>query len=388
MYPLRFSFDKNPPPPPNPYKNILFGSGEQDDPYQTDEPQPTPAPQFMDAYAELMKHQNGPAMSAYSKFVQQGPPQERDYKPGKVTRLGAILSGAAAGYRDPASGVETATNIIKRPYREAVARNQLQGSYLQEGAKLEDTSYQRQLQTMNQMRLAENQRIDNERQERQLQNTISKNNLDMQKTLLEIARYGKSTHLDKNTGILYLVDELNPGKRTALGKYDQSSGERIGEATTKAQNASNIVEGRQSRLQKAQFGHQDTMQQRGFTHAENMAHTSINQVITKNAANVDALVATNPAKYKPVYRFNTHSQQYEITNPLETKGFPRDEKGNVDYSKLTPQEIDDYNAFVEIHNANIKGVADDKMLEPISKYQPVVKKQSSVVSPYRNPYTA
>ena len=172
MYPYRFSTQHNPfagnqneDPYSHPYKNILFDKPAERNPYDLSSPddsaeQPRQQMNFMDAYTELMKRQSGPAMAAYSKFVQQGPPKESDYKPSKMRRLGAILAGAATGYQtgNAAEGYKTSTGIIDEPYEKALKRSSLQGKYLQEGAQLEDTSYQRQLSTMNQMRLAENQR--------------------------------------------------------------------------------------------------------------------------------------------------------------------------------------------------------------------------------------
>jgi len=82
-------------------------------------PSQTPKPlSITDKINEILA--NRPDREALRAGMQNAPKRE-DYKPNKLSRIGAILAGASTGFRNPAAGVEVAQNIIDRPFNEANA---------------------------------------------------------------------------------------------------------------------------------------------------------------------------------------------------------------------------------------------------------------------------
>jgi hypothetical protein len=72
---------------------------------------------IMDEYNRLLADR---PERARLREMMESAPQRKDYKVDKLSRIGAILGGAAAGFRDPSKGVELAQSIIDRPYNEAM----------------------------------------------------------------------------------------------------------------------------------------------------------------------------------------------------------------------------------------------------------------------------
>jgi hypothetical protein len=84
-----------------------------------DLPSEAPAkPSFLDRYnAELA---NRPERDRLRQLIEETPRRE-DFQPNKMTRLGAILGGVSAGWKNPAAGVELAQSTLDRPFNEAQA---------------------------------------------------------------------------------------------------------------------------------------------------------------------------------------------------------------------------------------------------------------------------
>lgn len=95
-----------------------------------------------DPYAELLNLQDGPAKKAYKDFLAEPEPRKEDFKPTKMNRLAAILSGASDGMRRGAgAGFETAQGILNRPYDEAMGERIRRAKQLEAGYKVEDGDF-------------------------------------------------------------------------------------------------------------------------------------------------------------------------------------------------------------------------------------------------------
>src|SRR3954466_9586726 len=152
LSPFQFSFTN--PMTSDERRKINFGDTqfpkEEEQPSASpfqDNVQPHPQQDIMDAYREILNRQEGPAMMNYRKYLAAAP-QEADYKPGKLTRLGAILSGAAAGFQNPAIGAEVAQRQLRAPFERAVDRYKMQGEGLEKLAGLEESQYQHKIQAV------------------------------------------------------------------------------------------------------------------------------------------------------------------------------------------------------------------------------------------------
>ena len=203
------------------------------------EPEIKPENGLMAAYKELMMRQNGPAMSAYQKFLETGAPKEDDYKPSKKRRLAAALSGGLAAFGGDPNASDRVTRILESPYRRAVSKHQSEATRLKESAGMEESMWGKRLQTVKELREYENQIRDDERaegaaklarqaEERQLANTkslIESRELGMEETKKRIDQMGQRWNENKETGMLELV--LPDGTVTPIGRFDKSSGAKI-----------------------------------------------------------------------------------------------------------------------------------------------------------------
>lgn len=97
--------------------------------------QSSPQDDFLSGLSKYA-NQPSPSMDAYREYLKKTPDMN-DYKPNWMTRIAAGLSGAAAGYRDPAKGIETAMKINRSGYDSALADYATHGKTLGEAAKLE-----------------------------------------------------------------------------------------------------------------------------------------------------------------------------------------------------------------------------------------------------------
>jgi hypothetical protein len=93
----------------------------------------------------------GPATSAYKDLVTKMPKQE-DFAPSKMTRLGASLTGLAAGMKDPAEGPAAARSIIRAPYEDAVREYGMKLGASKTSADLEREDMRDQLSALAQAR--------------------------------------------------------------------------------------------------------------------------------------------------------------------------------------------------------------------------------------------
>lgn len=197
-----------------------------------------PPPSFIDAYKELLNRQNGPAMGEYQKYLASGFPKEEDFKPTKMSRLSAILSGATAGFANPGSGEAAAHSVLQRPYEQAVRKYQFQGQRLREAANLEETQNKNQLAAVSRM-------VDDERQGKEAEvraktaEVLNRSReLGMKKTAAELQLLGWKTNVDPTTGELIGTNILN-GQKQNFGKVGMGVTDRVNEASLKDKNLTN-----------------------------------------------------------------------------------------------------------------------------------------------------
>jgi len=81
-------------------------------------PNPMSRPSILDEYDRIIG--NRPERDELKRLMGSAPTREQ-FKPNKMTRLGATLGGIAAGFRDPSKGVELAQSTLDRPFNEAQA---------------------------------------------------------------------------------------------------------------------------------------------------------------------------------------------------------------------------------------------------------------------------
>jgi len=354
MYPYQFYskrplFGQNPDSYSTPYRGDLFGQPKVDE-INSYQPQPPveqqSRPDFGQAYAELMKNEsNGPNLSAYSKFVQEGPPKREDYKPSKLRRLAAILSGVTLGYNNPEQGINTAATINETPYRKALETNRLKGGYLKEAADIENTGYGRQLATLKAVQeYGHQERTENRlnsAEERATRNEISlsesrrvaneTHRLTQQKMMIDLQTAGYEKEVSKLDGHVYMVNKLDPTKKIDLGKFDETLEEKsqreIKTDVAKARQVSPITFGREAEIQNRGFKQQDKAredsqafqaeQQRLRETEINKRNESrarrpetINQARLKNGTVVESLIKKNPEKYKGIVKPNADNTGY------------------------------------------------------------------------------
>lgn len=78
-----------------------------------------------------IKPRQHPALERFKQVIGQQP-DAANYKPSKLRRFAAALSGFGAGMRDPVKGVDVAQGIISAPYQHAMAgwQNTLKGAQM------------------------------------------------------------------------------------------------------------------------------------------------------------------------------------------------------------------------------------------------------------------
>lgn len=169
--------------PPKPSPTFRGGGTMPQAPVQPP-PQQDSNSQYFD---EIMRMRNnpGPGSAAYRSALNEMPTPE-EYKPNWMTRIAAGLSGFGAGYKDPASGVETARSVNEAPYRSALEQYGNRLGTLKEGADLEQQETESTLKTMSEARALglkydefklkrDNEFADNERADLLAGSTVNRN---------------------------------------------------------------------------------------------------------------------------------------------------------------------------------------------------------------------
>lgn len=377
-------YDETEDPMAMPYKNISFGNETLNSYAPLKQPQQPPEPNFFNAYQQLQAQKSGPSMSAYRDFINKGYPTEES--PGLTTRLGAILSGAAAGFTHPGSGYDVAQNIIHEPYKRELAKYSAEGNRLQQGAQLEESERQHNITAVKSILDAQNKQRDDERLDKNTNSQIELRNAQIKKAEQELTLAGYDKVVDKTTGHTQFVNKLDPTQKIDWGKFDQSINEKALDKIAgeeRGYNRSVNLEGvRQTNRvtnQKAGEKFSREQQDRAFTQADKNREDnqqsqkdlqdarekaidareklrvdrpiSFNQINTRNQSVVDSLIKRNPNRYKNVAVLDATNGNVTITNPQSNN-------------------TEDMAAFKELFDALYKDIVNPLELpKSIGKYQ-------------------
>lgn len=298
---------------------------------------------FMDLYKELSAQQNGPAMQAYRKYVDAGLPNRDDpsVRPGKLSKLAAILSGAATSWNSgPAAGMEVSRNILDDKYNERMKNYDKEGGRLREAAGLEENQNKNTTAAVKAVGDMQDKAADNKRQQ-----AIADANIALAaaraKSAGQIVVHAKDGHVyvfdaDKNKTDLGVLSET-PEEKTkqaieqATGIATATSPIIEGRQSRLAAKQSALTEGREGRIGAVKFGQEKEMEkirqtdrialtdERATNAAKNAAAkakippSNANR-IKGNLEAVDALVATDPV-YTDLYDRSTGTITTKPTDP-------------------------------------------------------------------------
>lgn len=355
-------------------------------PYQAPPPPPqNTEPDFAQAYVEMLKNEgNGPSTKAYGKYLQEGEPIEP--KTTKKGLIGAMLAGGVSSYfNGPKYGNEVSENLLHGNYNDDLEKHRRQGLYLKEAQSIEEKGYGKQLAITKAMLDAAQKKRDDVRLEGDAADRQKTNELRRESLRLDLSTKGyQEVHSDD--GHLYMVNKNDPSDRRDLGKYNESTQEKANRTVSTSVRTAEGVTPIQQRsrlfLQDDAQRHADEQQQRGFAHTDKTtadkatgAGRSVTQIDTRNAIKVQAITEGNPERYKNVYVKDPVSGRMGVNNPLAATGIPRTADNKIDWNSpiLTPKAIDEYNAFVELHNANLEGFPElqNQRMMPLTKYKPL-----------------
>jgi len=132
----------------------------------------------------------GPVMSNYRQFLEGGAPNREDFKPSKMDRFGAALSGVSAGAQGK-GGYEAARGQLDRPYNMAMEDYASKAGLLEKGASVESERFNRERLE----RADEDRRLNYESLDRNRQSLAASR--ERARTLAEVIQSGKATDEQK-----------------------------------------------------------------------------------------------------------------------------------------------------------------------------------------------
>jgi Tfp pilus assembly major pilin PilA len=147
--------------------------------------------------------------------MMEGAPRREDFKPNKLTRLGATLGGISAGFRDPSKGVELAQSMLDRPYNEASAEYDKKLRNVSALAGMESEDVQQRLQGFNLQRSDEKDTRDFD---------LRKQEFDAKMEEFKERGWVKGT--DENTGEVVYTNHRFPGQAIRGPKLNESIKEK------------------------------------------------------------------------------------------------------------------------------------------------------------------
>jgi len=298
-------------PPQNKFRNISFGA---EDAMERNTPTPTTQPRGLeDIYSEVLNRPDGPATTSYRNFLAEGQPNREDFKPTKMNRLAAILSGVAAGASGD-NGFNAARNVIDRPYLEALAMRNNKLGDLKSAADLEEGSIKNRMSNfkditgiVNQGRTADRQDKLAEGQLGNYQSQIAKRDFDMKNS-------GWTPTTDINGNRIYTRMGANGPEIQETGlKTAQSPQEKLRDSFSLANHNSALTTGRQNsyfdRTNPILSGQQDSRQRQGFINqavlqgnsqkfSRDQANSSGTRQINQNYAAYQAIIRDSPIQAK------------------------------------------------------------------------------------------
>lgn len=359
---FRFGQGQNTDPTRNMMRNVNFASEPEQEPYTNMQPQQEEDPTgFMSVYRDLMQRRNGPAMQAYAKYLQEEAPREEDVKPGKLTRLAAILSGAAAGFTNPGAGYQTAQSIIREPYQRRRRQYAEEGSRLAQAASLEESQNKSNIQNVKDIAGIQNQEADNKRQDVLASSLMKQRDLNMQRTQQLIEQGGAQFHLDKTTGTGYLVKM--DGTKTPVGKFDQSTGEKLAEDINKMKTQSSLIAGREkardSRTKDRELKLEDKRQENRLA-MEDTRQSNRNELRDKSiSASMERLEKRLNQSKDPSITAKIKSNHEKVFSIIDSDPDKYGEFWDENKNKLSePPDVDspEYADWVQLYNALYNGI--------------------------------
>lgn len=240
----------------DPYGTMTQFDTPQDDgvnPSDEEQDQTVDEPQsnkFTDIYNSAMDMPEGPANTRYRKFLEEEMPKREP--PSKMNRLAAILGGASEGYfRGANAGMETTQKALDAPYEDKLRDYTIKSKALQGAAAIEDktlgrrASFARTAATM--ARDEANAKIASDRilAQQTHWNAQDKAAADRLSSAGWVAKESKAD------GHLYFTKVMSDGTvaKKDAGKMGESIPETTKRESEEYRNRSNIIEGRERRVQ-------------------------------------------------------------------------------------------------------------------------------------------
>lgn len=371
-YPYRnYFFKEYTPEDPfkRPYNKVMFEDTvtEPFSPHKIGAPgSPSQSNDLVSIYEQILAQREGPAQTRYLEYLNRAP-KEDDFRPGKMTRLGAALAGAAAGaVNGPMAGYSLASEVVDAPYNRALRRYDIEGRGLREAASIEERSIGNRIGLVKDITSAKQAADQLELNRRNIESQIKARDLTMQQTLVEIKNKGLESHLDKNTGILYIVDRLT-NSRTPVGKFDQSTGERVAEERGKIDYTGDVSLKNQRTLAGEAFKRAlelEGVRQDFTTKRDSQQQRNALFNIGARAA-ADAAAPNSQTFSNQLKRNETEVEALVKSNPDRYKGVVEEDDGVLVLKKITDVKEKDQQAFREIYNILYRGIR-----EPLGDFVP------------------
>jgi hypothetical protein len=308
----------------NPYLEVDQEAAEPFSPHKVAVPEEKK--NFGDVYNGLANQANGPAMSAYMQYLQTGAPKEENYKPSKMRRLAAALSGAAVGFRDPAGGIAAAQSINNIPYEQELRKHDTREKQLRAAAGIEENLMQHRI---NALKLTEESRRAQEKLDLEAKNIASqiqnrtvtaelgRERIDLLRKQAQLT--GLDLEYDEVSGELKRINKLT-GEVTSLGKFKESKKEEENRLRGRESHEQGLIASRERAMAGIRFSQTvgieqlrnqnnkdlETQRQTGRESLENkrqqrQATTSVipSRKLTENITRVRALIKDNSTRYHP-----------------------------------------------------------------------------------------
>lgn len=102
---------------------------------------------FPDVYRSVMEQEPGPAQQKYRQFLDEEIPSRENFKPSKMNRLAAMLSGISEGMQG-GDGYGAARKVLDDPYKRAIDDFKLRGDKYVKAAELEEKNVGNRVKTL------------------------------------------------------------------------------------------------------------------------------------------------------------------------------------------------------------------------------------------------
>jgi hypothetical protein len=214
---------------PPPQFNMPQAAPEQQQQEQPDD--------YASKLRQIYESANGPMTQAYGKHLEEYPNKPQ---PDMASRLGAIFSGAGAGWRDPEKGGLVAQHLLEQPRVKALNEWKTKGEALATGANLEDKNLKDRISLLRESDTA-NRNVKKDQSE----DLLRKKQIENYDSLIKDRNTGKiSFHEDKTTGHLFSINATT-GEKKDLGVVDLSPEQKADlQVKTQGREESNRVSGR------------------------------------------------------------------------------------------------------------------------------------------------